>query len=142
MNPVVLLNTFNLTSAAGFLIAGASRCQVTRRGPYWEATGYRWRFPVAGAVTVGCVVISRRPLTERVWRHEVTHIRQYALLGPVFWPAYALAAGGSWLRTGDWWSRNVFERRAGLSAGGYVERPLKRFGRPTPGATAADAATA
>jgi hypothetical protein len=38
---------------------------------------------------------------------------------------YLAAAGWSWLRTGDFASRNVFERRAGLADGGYRERPVR-----------------
>jgi hypothetical protein len=40
-------------------------------------------------------------------------------------PLYFLAAGVSWLLTGDFGSRNIFERRAGLAEGGYPERPLR-----------------
>ena len=40
-------------------------------------------------------------------------------------PLYFLAAGVSWLLTGDFGSQNVFERRAGLAGGGYTERPLR-----------------
>jgi hypothetical protein len=69
--------------------------------------------------------MSREPLSDAVWRHEVVHMRQYAVLGPLFWPAYALAAGYSLVRAGDWWSRNHFERRAGLAAGGYREAPRR-----------------
>lgn len=141
MHPVVVLNAVNLTSAAGFLVARTAGCAIARRDDYWEATGYRWRFPVAGAFTIGCVVISRQRATPSVWEHEKGHVRQYAVLGPGFWPAYAAAAAYSWVRTGDWWSRNVFERRAGLTAGGYVERRLRRAGRRLPGATGAVAAT-
>lgn len=143
MDAVVLLNTINLTSGVGFLLAGAAGCTVRRRGRFWEATGYAWRHPRAAAFTVGSVVISRDRLSEGVWRHEESHIRQYAVLGPAFWPAYALACGWSWLRTGDWWSRNAFERRAGLPAGGYRERPVRRFARRSrPGGPAAGAVTA
>lgn len=143
MDPVVLLNTVNLTSGAGFLLARAAGCTVRRRDRFWEATGYTWPLPRAAAFTVGSVVISRTGLAEVVWQHEQSHVRQYAVLGPAFWPAYAIAAGWSWLRTGDWWSRNVFERRAGLTAGGYVERPIRRFGRRSRvGEPAADAVTA
>ena len=39
--------------------------------------------------------------------------------------AYAAAAGWSWLRTGDFASRNCFERAAGLADGGYRERPVR-----------------
>ncbi len=145
MDPVVVLNAVNLTTATGWLVARAARCPVSARDGYWEATGYRWRFPDAGAFTIGCLVISRQPVPAAVWEHEKSHMRQYALLGPLFWPAYGLAAGYSLLRTGDWWSRNVFERRAGLVAGGYADNPLRRLRRAPKrpfGGTAAGAATA
>jgi hypothetical protein len=143
MDAVVLLNTINLTSGVGFLLADAAGCTVRRRGRFWEATGYAGRYPQAKAFTVGSVVISRTPVSDVVWLHEESHVRQYAWLGPAFWPAYALASAWSWVRTGDWWSRNVFERRAGLTAGGYAERPVRRFAsRSRAGGPAADAATA
>ncbi len=128
---MAVLNTVNLTSAAGWILVSAARCSVRARDGYWEATGYRWPVPPARAFTVGCVVISRGPLPDSTWRHEVVHMRQYAALGPLFWPAYAAAAGYSLLRTGDWWSRNYFERRAGLAEGGYPEerRPAARAAR-------------
>lgn len=140
MSAVTVANWINLTTPAGLLAARGSGCRLTRRGSYWEALGYPRPFPQAGAFTIGSVVISRDSLDERVWRHEVTHIRQYAWCGAMFVPLYGLAAGWSWLRTGDWWSRNVFERRAGLHAGGYVERPVRRIARS--GGTAAAAAGA
>jgi hypothetical protein len=34
-------------------------------------------------------------------------------------PLYFAAAGWSWLRCRDFYWHNVFERRAGLEAGGY-----------------------
>ena len=128
MDAVVLLNTINLTSGVGFLLAGAAGCTVRRRGRFWEATGYAWRHPRAAAFTVGSVVISRDRLSEGVWRHEESHIRQYAVLGPAFWPAYALACGWSWLRTGDVASANPFERAAGLARGGYREASVNNAG--------------
>ncbi|MEZ5185174.1 MAG: hypothetical protein R2720_05465 [Candidatus Nanopelagicales bacterium] len=145
MHPVVALNAVNLTTAAGWLTASAAGCRIVRRDRCWEATGYRWRFPFAGAFTIGCVVISRQRVPEAVWEHEMAHVRQYAILGWLFVPAYLAASGYSLVRTGDWWSRNVFERAAGLSAGGYREHPARAFiwsGRRRPGATAAGAVTA
>ncbi len=142
MRPLVVINALNLTTAAGRAVAWVSGCAVRRRGDFWEATGYHWGFPQAGAFTVGCVVIGRERVADSVWEHEVSHMRQYALLGPLFVPAYGLAAAWSWMRTGDWWSRNVFERRAGLVAGGYVERPLRRSGRLRPGGTGVGAGVA
>ena len=40
-------------------------------------------------------------------------------------PLYFTAAGVSWVLTGDFGSRNIFERRAGLADGGYADRPLR-----------------
>ena len=125
---VAAVNWLNLTTVSGLVVARTSGCAVHRRGPFYEAVGYKRRFPLAGAFTIGSVVITRRPLNAAVWGHEVRHIRQYAWCGPMFVPLYGLAAGWSWLRTGDWWSHNVFERRAGLAAGGYVQRPVRRLG--------------
>lgn len=104
-----------------------------RRGLHY-AVGYTARLPVAGAFTVGNVVLFRphlgRPQDHpRLLAHEETHCTQYALcLGLPFLPLYFAAAGWSWLRTGDPASRNVFERRAGLAAGGYRERPVRPLG--------------
>jgi hypothetical protein len=71
--------------------------------------------------------------------HEERHVTQYAWCAGVLMPiGYVAAAGWSWLRTGDFASRNVFERRAGLADGGYRERPLRplrRSGRSREGTT-------
>ena len=40
-------------------------------------------------------------------------------------PLYLAAAAVSWLLTGDTGCRNVFERRAGLTDGGYTDKPLR-----------------
>jgi hypothetical protein len=45
--------------------------------------------------------------------------------GLLMLPLYFLAAAWSWLLTGDFGTRNVFERRAGLAGGGYADRPLR-----------------
>ena len=56
--------------------------------------------------------------------HEERHSSQYALcLGPALIPLYVAACGWSWVLTGDWWSGNIFETRAGLADGGYVRNP-------------------
>ena len=97
-------------------------------------TGYRFRFPVAGAFTVGSVIITKhdadwiesRPL---LLQHEDRHCTQYAiLLGPVMLPLYFLSVGISYLLAGDHSSYNPFERLAGLDDGGYP-RPSTRFSR-------------
>jgi hypothetical protein len=132
-----VVNVLNLSTPIGLAVAALGGARV-RRGPQGllVASGYRLPVPPAPAFTVGNVVVlrsgedvlARRP---RLLAHEARHATQYALcLGPVLWVAYALASAWSWMRTGDPASRNVFERAAGLSDGGYVERPLRRLRRP------------
>lgn len=142
MGPVAAVNWLNLSTPAGMLVARIAGCRLSRRGDCWQAVGYPFAFPVATAFTVGSVVISRAPLPPHVWEHEAVHVRQYAWCGPAFLPLYGLAAAWSWLRTGDWWSRNVFERHAGLTAGGYQQRPVRLFGRRWRGGTVAAVAGA
>jgi hypothetical protein len=130
-------NVLNLSTPCGLFVAlvGGADLASGPRGTV-IATGYRWRVPAASAFTVGDVIVSRltpdrltgRP---RLLAHETRHATQYACcLGLPMLPAYGLAAGWSWLRTGDPASRNLFERRAGLVDGGYAERPLRRRGGP------------
>lgn len=123
-----LANLLNATTPLGLLLAGCARAPI-RRGPrgLLIATGYRWRLPFAGAFTVGNVVIFRAGPAEVLANpvllgHEERHCTQYAwCLGLPFLPLYFLAAGWSLARTGNPGTRNVFERHAGLQAGGYPE---------------------
>ncbi|MDQ0734277.1 eCIS core domain-containing protein [Arthrobacter agilis] len=144
---VPLLNWINLSTPCGLAVARLSGCRVTA-GPLGLllAEGYRRRLPKARAFTVGSVVLLRGTVPPgapagfaRLLEHEARHARQYAAcLGLPFLPAYVAAAGYSLLRTGDPASRNLFERGAGLSDGGYPERPL----RPVAGAVRAGARAA
>lgn len=130
-------NHLNLSTPVGLLVArlgGARR----RPGPYGLvlAEGYRFRFPVASAFTIGDVIITAHSFDALLRRtpdlllHEELHARQYArCLGLPYLGLYVLAMGWSVLRTGDRASGNVFERRAGLVAGGYVERPVRSLRR-------------
>ncbi|MET1066049.1 MAG: hypothetical protein ABWX85_13940 [Arthrobacter sp.] len=121
-------NVLNATTPLGLLLAGCARTPV-HRGPrgLLIATGYRWRLPFAGAFTVGNVVLFRAGPEEAranpfLLAHEERHSTQYAwCCGLPFLPLYFLAAGWSLLRTGNPGSRNVFERHAGLQAGGYPD---------------------
>ncbi len=131
-------NWINLSTPIGLVLArsAADGSRRTRSG-LWLAHGYRLPVPAARAFTVGSVVLLReslpragvdpvgsvpRPLLD----HEERHVTQYALLGGVLMPVLYLGASGwSWLRTGDFASRNVFEQRAGLVDGGYREQPLR-----------------
>jgi hypothetical protein len=130
-----VVNWVNLSTLLGLLVArlgGATR-RPRGRGTF-TCSGYRLRFPVAGAFTVGSVIITKhdaewieaRPL---LLRHEDRHCTQYAiLLGPMMLPLYGLSVAISYLLAGDHSSYNPFERLAGLDDGGYP-RPSTRFSR-------------
>ncbi len=63
---------------------------------------------------------------EALLAHEARHATQFAwCAGLVMLPLYFTAAGVSWMLTGDFGSRNIFELRAGLTDGGYADRPLR-----------------
>ncbi|MFB6726081.1 hypothetical protein ACFCV3_38275 [Kribbella sp. NPDC056345] len=128
-------NFVNLSTVAGFVVAGIGRARVTRgpRGLFY-ANGYRVGFPVAGAFTIGNVVLSKHEVSyfgdELLVKHEERHSWQYfCLLGLPMLPLYVVGVAVSWLLTGDPASRNPFERMASLKDGGYVERPVQPIGR-------------
>jgi hypothetical protein len=126
-------NLLNLSTPLGCLVAAIGGASV-RRGPrgLLLAEGYRPRFPVAAAFTVGNVVISRHPWDEmarrqpRLLRHEERHSSQYLwCAGLPYLPLYTACMAWSVLRCGDRASANFFERNAGLEAGGYLARPRR-----------------
>jgi hypothetical protein len=129
-----LFTAINGTTGAGLLIAKAGGARVRRgRDGILVAEGYRRKLPPATCFTVGSVIMCRRTagwlLAEErsaLFGHESRHAGQYAVLGPLFWPAYWACCGYSWTTTGSWGARNFFERHAGLAAGGYpTELPLR-----------------
>jgi len=119
-------NLLNGSTLAGLAVALAARTRISR-GPRGMviAADYRWRLPFAHAYTLGNVVLCRSTAEELVSRpallgHEERHCTQYAwCLGLPFIPLYLAAAGWSVLRTGNPGTANIFERQAGLAAGGY-----------------------
>ena len=123
-----VVNVVNLSTPLGLAIAAASGARLERAADGLVlATGARGSFPRADAFTVGNVVVLRTPApSPALLRHESVHATQWACLIVLFLPLYWLAALWSYLRAGDHWSRNVFERRAGLADGGYVEAPPRR----------------
>lgn len=128
----LVINIINLSTTLGLLLAVAGRARLTL-GPDGLLLGYGYRIPLppAPAFTLGNVVLFKRDEAylerrPRLLIHESRHATQYAFcLGPVMLVLYVLAAGWSWIRTGDPASRNVFETSAGLMDGGYKERPLR-----------------
>ncbi|WP_285245361.1 hypothetical protein [Pseudarthrobacter sp. fls2-241-R2A-127] len=119
-------NLLNGSTLAGVAVALAAGTRMSR-GPRGMviAAGYRWRLPAARAFTLGNVVLYRGSAPDLLSRaellgHEERHCSQYAwCLGLPFLPLYLAAACWSVLRTGNPGTANIFERRAGLAAGGY-----------------------
>jgi hypothetical protein len=62
------------------------------------------------AITFGHVVIANHPLDDGLWAHELVHVRQWQLLGPVMLLAYPLASIAGY-------RRNPFEAAARRKAG-------------------------
>ena len=129
----VVGNLLNLSTLVGLLVGvvGRARFSWGPRGLVF-ANGYKIKFPVAGAFTVGNVVLSKHERAyfddEALVRHEERHSWQYfCLIGLLMWPLYTVGVVVSWLLTGDPASRNPFERLANLKDGGYVERPIQPF---------------
>lgn len=132
-------NFVSLSTPLGLLVALLGRARL-RAGPdgLVLAEGYRWGFPVAGAFTIGNVVITARDFPRLLQhhpdllRHEGRHAWQWlACLGLPFLPLYFLAMAWSWARTGDRATGNLFERAAGLASGGYEvgSKPRRRADR-------------
>ena len=127
------LTAVNGTTLAGLAVAAVSGARLRRgSGGVLVAEGYRLPVPRQTCFTVGSVVLTRRPAQwlldparEHLLAHETRHVGQYAVLGPLFWPAYWLACGWSYALTGSYGARNAFERHAGLAGGGYREQPLR-----------------
>ncbi|WP_427132818.1 hypothetical protein [Pseudarthrobacter sp. S9] len=123
-----IANVLNGSTLLGLLLAACARTSVSP-GPHGLliASRYRWRLPLAGAFTVGNVVLFRTgPEVARsnpvLLCHEERHSTQYAwCLGLPFLPLYFIAAAWSLWRTGNPASANIFERHAGLQAGGYPD---------------------
>jgi hypothetical protein len=128
----LVANLVNGSTLAGLLVAAAGRARL---GPGRDGLliGERYRLPVppAPAFTLGNVIMTRVERDallghEALLAHEARHATQFACCaGLVMLPLYFTAAGVSWVLTGDFGSRNIFERRAGLADGGYADRPLR-----------------
>jgi hypothetical protein len=122
------INALNGSTLTGAVVALLGRARLARaRDGLMIATGYRLPVPPAPAFCVGNVIVTRLeaiPPGSALLRHEARHATQFAWCGGVLMiPLYLLAAGWSWAVTGDFGSRNVFERRAGLADGGYTDKP-------------------
>lgn len=126
-----VVNLVTLATPVGLLLARLAGCPV-QRGPrrLHVATGYRPRLPLAAAFTVGGVIFFRAesvPRSLSLLVHEERHATQWACcLGLIGFPVlYGGSALWSWAISGDHFSGNVFERRAGLAEGGYRPRGVR-----------------
>ncbi|MFF5206790.1 hypothetical protein [Streptosporangium sp. NPDC000396] len=118
------LNYVNLSTPLGLLVARLGRARVSAGpGGLILAHGYRIPFPVAGAFTVGNVVLTRYEegyLAGDLLRHEDRHAWQYMVcVGLPMLPLYVVAVVVSVLVCGNPASWNVFERLADLDDGNY-----------------------
>ncbi|HUZ37758.1 MAG TPA: hypothetical protein VMV17_15665 [Streptosporangiaceae bacterium] len=128
----LVANLVNGSTLAGLLVAAVGRARLARGGN-GLLLGERYRLPVppAPAFCLGNVILTRMDAgafsqAGALAAHEARHATQFACCaGLVMLPLYAAAAGWSWVLTGDFGARNVFERRAGLADGGYTDRPLR-----------------
>jgi hypothetical protein len=126
------VNIVNGSTLFGVLVAVLGRARLVR-GPdgLLIGDGYRLPVPPAPAFCVGNVILTRLDRDAlgggaRLLAHEARHATQYAwCAGLLMLPLYFIAAAASWVLTGDFAARNVFERRAGLADGGYADRQLR-----------------
>jgi hypothetical protein len=124
------VNLVNGSTLAGLGVAALGGARLARGADgLFVGTGYRLPVPPAPAFCLGNVIITRHDAIvpgSPLWRHEARHATQFAWCGGVVMvPLYLTAAGLSWLLTGDFGSRNAFERLAGLADGGYTDKPLR-----------------
>lgn len=67
----------------------------------------------ASAMALGHVILGRNRLCLETCRdHEHVHVRQAERWGPLFIPAYLLSSLLAWMRGGDPYRENRFEREA------------------------------
>jgi len=126
-------NICNLSTPTGLAVAALGRASIRRRPEgLFLAERYRLRFPLAGAFTIGNVLITGGSWDDLERRfpdllaHEEAHTWQYLYcLGLPYYLLYAACMGWSMIRTGDRAAGNFFERQAGLRPGGYAERPVR-----------------
>ena len=74
------------------------------------------RAPIAGgarAMTLGhCILTVDELAYYETMPHEWVHVRQYQWFGPFFVPAYLLESAWQWMRGGDSYLDNRFEKQA------------------------------
>ena len=65
------------------------------------------------ALTLGHSILGQTSAALDVSReHELVHVRQYERWGPLMLPVYFLTSAWAWIRGGDFYRDNPFEREA------------------------------
>jgi len=114
LDPVTLVAS--LAYAAAAAVSGARLRWDTGRAML-VCTGASPRLHGGGGTTVGCVyVTSAADVSAPVRTHESRHRDQWAVAGPLFAVLYLAEV----VRTKKNFTRNAWERWAGLEDGGYI----------------------
>lgn len=106
-------------SLVGLLLAKLWGCK--RDGPVWisdKPFPGPWRGYVG--ITVGWVIMLAPRHNAMTFEHELVHVKQCLVLGPLMPLAYAVAAVWAWAGGGHWYQDNAFERQARRLAGQKV----------------------
>lgn len=108
-SPNTLLGCVGALGGRGTWRQGEQICEVT--GGWLAAWLSRKRR--ADAITLGDMVLYADESMASILRaHEMVHVHQSRRWGPFFLPAYGLESLWQWLRTGDGYYNNRFERAA------------------------------
>jgi hypothetical protein len=104
--PIVLLQGGTVQVVQGVVeIHGGLATRLLRRGLPWVGPG--------AAMTLGHTILGcDADCLERTRAHEHVHVRQYERWGPLFIPAYLIASLVIYLRGGQPYFDNPFEREA------------------------------
>ena len=131
MTALVALDPLTLLLSLGYAaLARASGARVAwdRTHGMVICTGSSPRLHGGGGTTVGCVyVTSASDVRTEICCHESRHRDQWAIAGPLF----AVLYGAEILRTKTNFTRNVWERWAGLEDGGYLPASTATTGSAT-----------
>jgi hypothetical protein len=106
VTPLALLGGGSATVVDGVLeVHGGLVTRMLRVGLPWVGASM--------AITLGHVVLGcDAQCLERSRRHERVHVRQYECWGPLFIPLYLVFSAWAFVRGGDAYRDNPFERQA------------------------------
>ena len=104
--------TVGLTFRSRRIRRGVLLCE----GAGWpRKLGWRYR-----AITFGHVILCVGTIDDATFEHELVHVRQYEMWGPLFVPIYLIASVIARLRGGDAYRDNRFEIAARMAPGPHA----------------------